>query len=373
MRVITIFAVVVVTSIYVLGCSTTTAQQPPDEPTDELIMQIENPSPAGAANAPANLLSTPESRLNVQPLDWDVTRGEVSPEAQLSDELSSTAPGPAGSSPGGAPDPDADKEAESQHEDDWEGLRELESGFVSPAASEINFGTQDVFTQYCENCSAVNLNYPQRAIGKLFTSSGSCSASVVSGQNVIVTAAHCCYNRSAGNWIGGWSFAPAYRDGFAPYGMFDWSSAAILTRWVNVGDRKSDACVIKLRNDSSGRGVTYYTGWLGRSWNYSTTQVHHSAGYPGNIGGGNKLELCISESFNPNSSCGGGSILNTGCSMTYGASGGPWIRHYRSGNWVNSVVSGYDSASCTGSFGSTFNGPRFTGDNIVKICNSIGC
>ena len=32
------------------------------------------------------------------------------------------------------------------------------------------------------------------AIGKLFTSGGTCSASVVSGKNIIVTAAHCCWN-----------------------------------------------------------------------------------------------------------------------------------------------------------------------------------
>ena len=103
------------------------------------------------------------------------------------------------------------------------------------------------------------------------------------------------------------------------------------------------------------------------------TQVHHALGYPGNLGNGNKLELCVSESFNPSNSCGGASVLNTGCSMTYGASGGPWVRHYRSGSWVNSVVSGYDDGTCTGSFGSTFNGPRFTSDNIVSLCNWIGC
>ncbi len=92
-----------------------------------------------------------------------------------------------------------------------------------------------------------------------------------------------------------------------------------------------------------------------------------------NIGGGNKQELCVSESFNPSSSCGGASVLNTGCSMTYGSSGGPWMRGYRGGNWVNSVVSGHDGTSCTGSFGKTFNGPRFTSDNIVALCNAIGC
>lgn len=340
----------------------------------EEVTMIENPETLDAESATANRLATPESRIREEPLDWDVTRGEVSAEAMESAELSATPPGPPGATSGGFPDPAADGEAESLYENEWEGLRGLEEGLAGSGESEsVNFGTQDVFTQYCENCTGANLGYPQRAVGKLFTNAGSCSASVVSGQNVIVTAAHCCYDRGSGNWIGGWSFAPAYRNGFAPYGMFDWSSAVILTRWISVGDRRSDVCLVKLRNNSSGRGVRFYTGWLGRSWNFSTTQVHHSLGYPGNIGNGSKLELCVSESFNPSSTCGGASVLNTGCAMTYGASGGPWVRHYRNGNWVNSVVSGYDSGACTGSFGSSYNGPRFTSSNITKLCDSIGC
>ncbi len=360
--------VVAAASLTILGCASTLAQQPSNDLTT-----IDNSEPAGAISSASSQMSTRDARLSQQPLDWNSTRGDVSTEAQDSAELRTTTPGAPGAEPGGTPDPAADEEAESRHGEDWRGLREMEADFADSQSSSVNFGTQDVFTQYCENCAASNLNYPQRAIGKLFTNSGSCSASVISGQDVIVTAAHCCYNRSSSDWIGGWSFAPAYRDGFAPFGVFDWSSATILTRWVNVGDRRSDVCAIKLRNDSSNRGVTFYTGWLGRSWNYSTTQVHHSLGYPGNIGGGNKLELCVSESFNPSNSCGGASVLNTGCSMTFGASGGPWVRHYRSSNWVNSVVSGYESGTCTGSFGSTYNGPRFTSNNIVPICNGAGC
>ena len=235
-------------------------------------------------------------------------------------------------------------------------------------------GTADVFSQYCENCGPLHLQWPQRTVGKLFSNAGSCTASVVSPNNIIVTAAHCCYNRSNGSWILGWQFAPAYKDGNAPYGMFNWTRAQITPGWISTGDRRNDVCAIQLANNSAGRPVTYYTGWLGRSWNWGTNQLHHSIGYPGNIGGGNKMELCVSESFNPSSGCGGASVLNTGCSMTYGASGGPWIRGYRGGgNWVNSVVSGYDNTSCTGTFGQTYNGPRFTSDNIVYICDRIGC
>ena len=69
----------------------------------------------------------------------------------------------------------------------------------------------------------------------------------------------------------------------------------------------------------------------------------------------------------------GSGVLNAGCSMTYGSSGGPWIRDYRSGNHVNSVVHGYDSTSCTGTFGMTYNGPRFTDANIGTLCSAQGC
>jgi V8-like Glu-specific endopeptidase len=193
---------------------------------------------------------------------------------------------------------------------------------------------------------------------------------MVSGNNVIVTAAHCCWDRSAGNWVGGWSFAPAYHQGNAPFGTFGWSSATVLNSWINNGDVHSDVCVIKLQNDRSGRGVTFYTGWLGRSWNWPVTQVHHALGYPQNLGGGNVLELCVSESYGTSANCGGDGVLDTGCSMTFGSSGGPWIRNYRSDNWVNSVVHG---PSCTGTFGKTFNGARFTSDNIVTLCNAAGC
>lgn len=235
--------------------------------------------------------------------------------------------------------------------------------------SGLALATANIFTQYQETG---NSNTPP-SIGKLFSNAGTCSASVISGKNIIVTAAHCCWDRSTRNWIGGWSFAPAYNNGNAPYGMFQWAQARVLNSWINNGDVASDVCLIALQDDRAGHGVTYYTGWLGRSWNYGSVLSQHALGYPGNIGGGNTLQLCASESFSPSAACGGNGVLNTGCSMTYGSSGGPWIRDYRSGNHVDSVVHGYDSTSCTGAFGQTFNGARFTSSNIVTLCTAQGC
>lgn len=323
-------------------------------------------------------LSTRDMRLHMAPVDWDQARGTPSPDANAEaaqDGAQDGALGAAGQSLPGRPSPMADQEAQQLYPQDWARLEQGARMEQLDAPGDVGtLGTKDVFTQYCENCGPLHKEWPQRTVGKLFSNRGTCTASVISPKNVIVTAAHCCYNRGSGSWAGGWRFAPAYKDGNAPYGLFTWQSARILPRWISHGDRKSDVCVIKLRDDASGKGVSHYTGWLGRMWNYGSKQLHHSVGYPGNIGNGNKQEICVSESFKPGNACGGASVLNTGCSMTYGASGGPWIVGYRGGaNRVNSVVSGYDSTSCTGSFGQTFNGPRFTSDNIVKLCNQIGC
>jgi len=209
-------------------------------------------------------------------------------------------------------------------------------------------------------------------IGKLFTSAGTCSASVVSGNNIIVTAAHCCWDRTKNNWIGGWQFAPGYNNGKAPYGLFNYAQARVLNSWINNGDIPSDVCVIKLQNDAAGHPVTYYTGWLGRAWNYPPVQNMRAFGYPGNIGGANNLEQCAAQSSAQPGNCGGG-VLNMACNMTYGSSGGPWIMDYGSGNHVDSTVHGYINQSCTGTFGQEFDGPQFTSNNIAALCSAEGC
>src|SRR5260370_33383122 len=77
----------------------------------------------------------------------------------------------------------------------------------------LTAGSPDVFTQYCEGCLVPNTDYPQVAVGKLFLNGGFCTASVVSGNNVIVTAAHRCYDRGNKKWIGGSAFPPPRHNG----------------------------------------------------------------------------------------------------------------------------------------------------------------
>ncbi len=314
-----------------------------------------------------------EQRLQAKPLDWNSTIGKPNAPAQTQDDTARQAP--SGTAKGGTADPKADADARRQFPKEWQPApKSGKRSFLDLLPSEQSHiqltGSPDVFTQYGD---APVSTAGDKAIGKLFTNAGTCSASVISGNNVIVTAAHCCWNRSTNDWIGGWSFAPAYNSGTTPYGTFPWVSATVLNSWINNGDVASDVCTIKLGNNSAGKPVTYYTGWLGRSWNFGSIQDHHAIGYPGNLGNGQVMQACTSESFSPASNCGGNGVLNTGCSMTFGSSGGPWVRDYRTNNWVNSVVHGYDSQSCTGTFGQTFNGARFTSSNIVPVCNAAGC
>jgi V8-like Glu-specific endopeptidase len=351
------------------------AQSTPDATTT-----IERTSVGAQADREASPYKTREGRLAAKPLDWNSTIGKKTAPAKPAKPAAERAhKTERGAEKGGDPAPGARQEAQRLYPDEWRrsaGATPDRAG-VSSGNDNVRFirtaGSADVFSQYQEGPPSMDVGARQEKIGKLFLNGGFCSASVVSPNGVIVTAAHCCYDRTGNKWIGGWTFSPAYNSGNTPFGNFDWSSATVLTSWISNGDIPSDVCLIKLSNDSAGHSVSYYVGWLGRSWNWPSDQELHSAGYPGNIGGGNTLEVCTAESFSPSSSCGGGNILNMGCSMTFGSSGGPWIRHYRTDDWVNAVVHGYDGASCTGTFGQTFNGPRFTSANIVTLCTKVGC
>ena len=233
----------------------------------------------------------------------------------------------------------------------------------------IDFGTADVFTQYCANCSTSDrLIVPHRAIGVLTKDRGLCSASVISGNNIIVTAAHCCYTPGQG-WRSNFRFYPAYQFGeYPPYGSFPWTSARVLTSWT-TGARQDDVCLITLGSNRAGRPVTFYTGWLGREWTGLAVRDLHSLGYPDNIDNTNTLQLCTAESFGAPGDCGGDNVLNMGCSMTNGSSGGPWVDGYRGGNWVDLVLSGYDNPACTGTLGQTFS-MRLLAPRLLTSWNS---
>ncbi len=290
--------------------------------------------------------------------------------------------GQPGSAPGGLPNPAAAADAIRALPEVWEldaaeaeAIDSLEVMALEPT------GTSGIYTSYYGNkFTQFWKNFPYKAVGKLYFSDwlGNdyyCTASVISSHNIIVTAAHCVYDTDVNRWYGNWLFVPAERNYAAPYGTFSWASATILTNYINAPNWAAgiryDVAVISLLNGSLGNPVTFYTGWLGRSWELPYIQNITEIGYPANRPNGMKYTyINHAETY-----AGTTDILWWGSNLGSGVSGSPVIRVYapfQSGanNYVNAVHSGGSPNAANPINGL---GPRFSNTNIVVLCNAVGC
>jgi len=301
-------------------------------------------------------------------------------EASIQNRASS---GPAGFSSAGAPSADADRIARMAYAADWaSGGKESAALADVPAFTD---GTSQTYTSYIVNKnSAIWKTFTSRTVGRLsFTTPNGtsyCSASVVSPNNIIVTAAHCVYDTGSRNaFYSNWVFTPAYRNGNAPYGTFAYQTCWVLNSWINLSGGYSintwaddDVAVCKMRNNSAGQSLSSVTGWLGRGWNWPYVQHVTNLGYPFNnyqnvaiTDAGKYLRLCHNETFQQASE-----VLGGGCNWGPGISGGPWSVGY-------SVfeITGQVRSVNSGLFIGTQNlyGARFNSNNIVPLCTSAGC
>lgn len=356
-----------------LGPLTAAAQA---QPTEE-IKSVEVPADEGP-----DPFEKPEEREKVAPLQWVEDEGGTT----VKDATGKTSGRKAtpGVAAGGAAAPGAKARAKAAFPEAWAELeamdRMIDSGEVS-VDSLINpgevapLGTAGVFTRYSGNINTqMWQSSPWNKIGKLYFTtptggSSYCTANVISPRNIIVTAAHCLYTRGRG-WHRNFRFVPADRFGVAPYGVYGWQSAGIMTNWITIGGRRWDIGMIRLGNNmSTGIPVTSYVGWLGRTWNQPSIMNLHSVGYASNLST-QYTHICTAESFS-----GGTDVLAKGCDMTYGSSGGGWLLRYHpySSSGTHNLVTGVTSGPYPGGFGNTFVGPRFSSSNFVPLCSFYGC
>lgn len=282
---------------------------------------------------------------------------------------------------GGAPAADADAQAEADYPQDW-ALLEESALADSPAAPD---GTPGVYTSYTVNqLAALWKTKGHKPIGRLsFTVPGGtsyCSASVISGANIIVTAAHCVYDTTNNQFYNNWVFSPAFRGTAAPYGTYPYQTCWVLTSWINLAGgynintwADDDVAVCKMGPNSAGKTLSSQTGWLGRMWNFGYIQHVHNLGYPfqdynlNNIpNAGKYLRLCANETFQQ-----AADVMGGGCNWGPGISGGPWIVSYDPFDNITSYVDVVNSGLFIGQ--QNLYGGRFTSNNIVPLCTAAGC
>lgn len=207
---------------------------------------------------------------------------------------------------------------------------------------------------------------PNLQVGKLYfdTQPGAgerwswCSATAVNSENksLVLTAGHCVFRpdpdgdgRITGNgfWYEHFQFCPGYEYGCR---LGVWNYRQVSTTWSWYGgvngyyDFRDDVAVLLVNPNNNGYLVNY-VGGHGISFNEPTNIYRHAFGYPASDSrwpnysySGEDLIYCGNQSYNDGTYVG---TMWMNCTMTGGASGGPWLTYVGS-NWlgyVNSVNS----------------------------------
>ena len=188
----------------------------------------------------------------------------------------------------------------------------------------------------------VSDSYPYRAIGKLFfktlNGGGECSASLIK-PGLIITAAHCA-TEYGGQWYTDFEFVPAYYNGEAPFGRWQYEEVRVTQAYKNgtsfcvqtgVGC-VHDVAVLKLEGKVGADGQLYpvgaKVGWLGfayRGLAFSDDIAQIAQfGYPGSHDGGELMQRTDAPAFLTRSVL----EVETSSRQNHGSTGGPWIINF---------------------------------------------
>lgn len=347
-----------------------------EPPEDEGVLSL-RPDPAQrAAESPW----TSGKRAAALPLTAD----EVSPELMatlLGESEPSSITGEPGFVPGSPPEPGADTEARADFPEEWEAaVFEDRAGAAigmrstPPTSAEtVNSHTGAYTSFYGNKYAPMWKQYPYKAIGKLYfdTLAGPtyCTAAVL-GPDLIVTAAQCILNTRTDTFYTNFAFCPAARGSACPYGMFPWLGLVLQYAYLEAPSWETviniDVALVLLESNRSGRSVQAYTGWLGRSWNLPSNQHTFAFGYQETKQGARFSTICAGEASEA-----GVDVLETGCDSGSGFLGGPWLVNFapyvvESANYINGITS-YQYTRGRNAIG----GPRFSIENIVRLCDAL--
>ena len=205
--------------------------------------------------------------------------------------------------------------------------------------------------------------YPKSTVGKLFfTLNGInfvCSASVI-GRSTLITAGHC-NSDGTQTFATNRLFCPSFNGVADPVrGCWSVVGSVVSAPWHNSGDPDYDySCLITATTGTRvANKIGNVTGWLGRAWNFASSQAERTFGYPqaAPFTGGTLQTTASTEWYTHDFRAGGQISKIIGSDLTGGSSGGPWILEWTGGlaetadtdaslatdpgsNWVNGVNS----------------------------------
>jgi V8-like Glu-specific endopeptidase len=156
-------------------------------------------------------------------------------------------------------------------------------------------------------------------------------------QDTVLTAGHC-VNAGPGPYVRNWVFVPGYQAGQRPFGTWTARRLAAPAGWVRAG-RAPDDVGFAVLNPRGGRHLTSVVGGLPIGFGRGPGRYVWAFGYPGAPPyAGRRATFCRGTSrADPYST----PALGLACTMTAGASGGPWLTGFAapSGGTIYSVTS----------------------------------
>ena len=172
--------------------------------------------------------------------------------------------------------------------------------------------------------------YPYTTVGVLFFKQYGadyrCSAASI-GNSAIWTAGHCIHigDNQAEGWSTNLVFAPAYKNGSTPYGV--WSTSYLTTKgfWYEFGDLRFDMGGALL-NEWNNQTISEVVGSLGFAYNLANGLHWMNFGYPSAPPfDGSTQQICAASFAYADTSMPKPYPVAMGCDMTKGSSGGPWV------------------------------------------------
>jgi V8-like Glu-specific endopeptidase len=181
------------------------------------------------------------------------------------------------------------------------------------------------------------LEYPYRAVGKLFfndpesNSDYVCSAAVIAPR-IVLTAGHCVHKGSgaAGGYFRRFLFVPAFHDGQAPYQAWNYTWVSTTNSWAKSNGgvpNRADFAVLEIEDrkvDGEDRTLGQVTGSLGYRVHGLKNNHVKIIGYP--VGFDNGMVMHQVDTGSAKSA--EQETILYGSDMTGGSSGGPWLENF---------------------------------------------